>query len=128
MTPAEILAKILVVEKALSDLKTAVMKADTPPEPITNPGVAAERAAKKICTYCNKPLDPPKPGKLRSDDRGAHHHCYKQVIRSIESGAITDEQAVTYGWLLPAKRGGRPPSKNSPAMRLMAAELKKSKS
>ena len=134
MNVSELLTQIPVAEKALSEIRNIVGVAKEPMPAISTPEEAQRRAELKLCTICGEPLPEPRPGKKRSDDRGADNKCYVAVIRAIRAGEITDDEAVAWGWLLPAKKGGRPRSPNSAATRvaearkLMAAQLaKKSK-
>lgn len=129
MDTEQLLAKISEAENVLAEIRKIVTEEVVEMPPVSTPAEAERRAAAKLCVVCGKPLPPPKPGKKRSDDRGADHKCYKQVMRAVEAGVMTKEDAVAWGWLLPAKPGGRPRSPNSIAARaVMAAQLaKKSK-
>jgi hypothetical protein len=76
--------------------------------PSEMPKDAIEKSARGLCTYCAEKL-----GDGRQF-RGAHEKCYKRVNRAINSGEITDAQAVARGYILPGDKGGRPVAANDP--------------
>lgn len=83
------------------------------------PASTIEAEAKaKICHYCKKPLNGEKP------NRGDHGKCYKEIMRSIQDGEVTEEIAITNGWFAPAKKAGRKP-KESPITQYSAELLAK---
>lgn len=86
--------------------KLAEMVKDEPPP--TVPKEALEKAAKGLCTYCADPLD---SGRIF---RGAHERCYKRINRAIHAGEITEQQAVSRGYMLLGEKGGRPADPNDP--------------
>lgn len=81
---------------------------------------ALERVSKSQCTYCGE--------NIIGDEvvfRGAHQRCYKKVNRAVHSGTITDDQAVSRGWVLPADRGGRKTAPNDPLTQLKKERSRK---
>lgn len=113
MNVSELLTQITVAEKALSEIRNILTVSEEPERPVSTPEEALRRAELKLCTVCGEPLPPPKPGKKRSDDRGAHNDCYSGIMRGVRARKYTDAAAVAAGWLLPAKKGGRPRSPES---------------
>lgn len=108
------------VDKVIQQLEQLrlLVKASEP----ESPKEAQEKAAKGLCTYCAEKL-----GTGRSF-RGAHEKCYKRVNRAINSGEITDAQAVARGYILPGGSGGRPVNPGDPiAAKVLPPKSPKSK-
>jgi hypothetical protein len=57
---------------------------------------------KRICLFCEEPLEP-----IEDDSRGCHQRCYRKLRRQVEKGIVTDSQAVAAGKCLPAEKPGR---------------------
>lgn len=69
-----------------------------------SPADAIDKAANGICLVCGRPLAEMKT----RPTRGAHAHCYKQVMNAIKSGKTTENEAIRQGLILKEKAGGRP--------------------
>jgi hypothetical protein len=94
----QIAHELVSIAKRLLDLAATLERTEEPEPP-------AEPPASPVCTKCGLPIvEGVRPV------RGAHYHCYRQLIRLIKDGLITEEEVVQSGKLLPALPGGRNPS------------------
>lgn len=66
------------------------------------PRFAEKSVAERRCLDCGLPLGSAKVV------RGCHESCHKRISRAIERGELTDDDAISKGWLTPASGGGRP--------------------
>lgn len=105
MQSVEILRQVDKVIQQMEHLRLLVKSSGT-----ASPKEALEKAEKGLCTYCAEKL-----GDARAF-RGAHERCYKRVNRAINSGEITDAQAVARGYILVGGVGGRPVSMDDPIL------------
>lgn len=67
-----------------------------------------------ICLNCGKPIGESRPV------RGCHEYCYKQVKASINSGDMTDFEAVESGLALPKDSGGAKKATDTQLAKLLA--------
>jgi hypothetical protein len=119
----ELRTQLEVATKALAAMREILDSAEeTDKFAPSTPEKAVERHEDQRCIVCNEAL----PIKLngRADHiRGACVRCHKQISRTIAAGRLTEEEVVQRGWLLPPKKGGRPPKLGSISYRLMQEEL-----
>ncbi len=82
---------------------------------------AKVKAEKGICCYC---------GELHDDTevfRGDHERCYKKVMRAIAQKVVSEEQAISRGWILPRDGGGRKRNADDPIAKAISAKSVKPK-
>lgn len=82
---------------------------------------AKVKAEKGICCYCGD----------KHDDtevfRGDHERCYKKVMRAIAQKVVTEEQAISRGWILPRDPGGRKRDADDPIAQVIKSKSAKTK-
>ena len=72
-------------------------------QPPVFPQSAVKDVNAKICLNCGKST------KGKRVVRGCDEACHRQVMRAIEAGEFTDDEAVRRGLLTPKQKGGRKP-------------------
>ncbi len=81
--------------------------------PAVVPSLAFEEEA-ELCHYCKTST------KGEKVVRGDHERCYKEIMRGIAAGEVTEEAVLAKGWIAPAKPAGR--KKNATPLRQLAEE------
>ena len=94
----QIAHELVSIAQRLLDIAATLEKTKEPETPAAPLGPA-------VCTKCGLPIV-----KGSRPVRGAHYKCYRQLIRLIRDGLITEQEIVQSGKLLPAMPGGRNPS------------------
>ena len=97
MEPIEIASRLEELAKQALNLRDLVLE----PEPVF-PAEKLPLLAKRICLVCEKPI-PMTEAVIRGNDRA----CHRAVLRQIEDGTMTENQAVTAGLFAPIKKPGR---------------------
>lgn len=106
---------IKTIERHLDSIKALVSDETTEDEE-----EAIRRVEDGCCVYCGEEV-------LKGETvfRGAHQRCYKRVRRVIASGEITEDQAISRGWLLVTGKAGRKLDENDPLIALQRGAAKK---
>lgn len=113
MNRKEVVKRLTILIEQVQHIKAMVEEM-----PSAIPDGAVQRAEGGLCVYCGEVLD---DGGRKF--RGAHERCYKRVNRAINSGVITEQQAVARGYILPVEeKGGRKPDSNDPIVLALKAE------
>ncbi len=68
------------------------------------PDAMQELVSKGLCLNCKEPLSSKKTRAVR----GNHESCYREIMREISAGKLTESEAISQGLILPAVGGGRP--------------------
>lgn len=70
-----------------------------------------------ICLNCGEPISA-----TERSTRGNHLRCHRQILRAIELGSITEEEAVTTGLFAPKAKAGAKPRTDTRLSRVLAAK------
>jgi hypothetical protein len=101
MSETEVDKIIEKVKAYLGQLEVLLSENRKEPQP---PAEALKKAESSICLLCDNVI-----GRDEKKWRGCHERCHQKISRQIKSGEVTDKQAITRGWWLPKKKGGRTP-------------------
>ena len=103
MDSSDAIKRIDSVIYELSQLKKLLTEGTAVPPPSIQ-----ELISSRTCLNCKKKITA-----AQKSVRGCHQHCYRRIIRSIESGQLTENDAITAGILAPKQKSGRKKTGNT---------------